>query len=72
MNVLQSFRQQVRKLTDENASLSEKLQKFGYLQSEGLELSAKVAQLQEALKKVSEERDELKFLLEATQAQVYT
>ena len=70
MKTLQSFKEQVKKLTDEKRSLSEKLQKLGSLQSEGRELSTKVAQLQEMLKKASQERDEANSLLEFTQAQV--
>ncbi|CAI8005754.1 hypothetical protein GBAR_LOCUS4384 [Geodia barretti] len=45
------------------------MRKFGGLQNESRELSTKAGKLQEELKKVSAERDELKFLLEATQAQ---
>ena len=46
------------------------MRKFGGLLNESRELSTKAGKLQEELKKVSAERDELKFLLEATQAQV--
>ena len=67
---LRSLGEQVKKLTTDNASLLERMRKFGGLQNEGRELSTKVRKLQDELKKVSAERDELKFLLEATQAQV--
>ena len=67
---LRSLGEQVKKLTTENASLLDRMRKFGGLQNESRELSHKVGKLQEELKKVSAERAELKFLLEATQAQV--
>ena len=57
------MKEQVKALTTENVSLSEKLRQF---QSK----SNKAAKQTEELKKVAAERDELKFLLEATQAQV--
>ena len=60
----------MKKLTTENASLLDGMRKFGGLQNESLELSTKAGKLHEELKKVSAERDEMKFLLEATQAQV--
>ena len=69
---LQSLKEQVKKLTIENATLQDRLRKFGGMQKESRELNTKLAKLQEQLKKVSKERDELKFLLEATQAQVYS
>ncbi|CAI8019378.1 hypothetical protein GBAR_LOCUS11652 [Geodia barretti] len=59
---LQLMKEQVKALTTENVSLSEKLRQF---QSK----SNKAAKQTEELKKVAAERDELKFLLEATQAQ---
>ena len=60
---LQLMKEQVKALTTENVSLSEKLRQFP-------SKSNKAAEQTEELKKVAAERDELQFLLEATQAQV--
>ena len=60
----------MKKLTTDNASLLDRMRNFGGLQNESRELSTKAGKLQEELKSVSAERDEMKFLLEATQAQV--
>ena len=67
---LRSLGEQVKKLTTDNVSLLDRMRKFGGLQNESRELSTKAGKLQEELKSVSAERDEMKFLLEATQAQV--
>ena len=69
---LTPLRDQVKKLTNENAALLDRLWKFGALEHESLQLGTQVAELQGQLKKVSAERDEMKGLLELAQAQVYT
>ena len=45
--------------------------KFGGLQSEGRELAMKVAELQEKLRVVTEEKQQLQSMLEIIQAQVW-
>ena len=67
---LESFRHQVRKLTVENSKLQERMVKFGALQTDSPELNTRVAQLEVALKKAVEEKQELESLLDLTQAQV--
>ena len=69
---LTSLRDRVKKLTNENAALLDRLRKFGALQLENHQLGTKVAELQGQLEKVSAEREEMKGLLELAQAQVYT
>ena len=67
---LKSFSHQVRKLTNENSKLQERMVKFGALQTDSRELNTRVAQLEFALKKAVEEKQELESLLDFTQAQV--
>ena len=71
-NTLTSLRDQVKKLTNENAALLGRLRKFGVLQQESHQLATKVAELQGQLEEVSAEREEMKGLLELAQAKVYT
>ena len=67
---LTSLRDQVKKLTNENAALLDRLWEFGELQQDSRQLGTKVAELQGQLEEVSAERDEMKNLLDVAQAQV--
>ena len=69
-NTVQSFSSQVKTLTAENESLRKQIVKLGQLQNEGRELSTKISELQEELRVVKEEKEQMKSTLEATQAQV--
>ena len=67
---LRSLRDQVRKLTNENASLLDRIKKFGALQTESQQLTIRAQRLESQLNRALQEKDELQSLLEFTQAQV--
>ena len=69
-NTIKSLSEHVKKLTVENTSLQDRIRKLGFLQNEGRQLSTKVAELQEKLKVVTQEKEEIQSTLEMTQAQV--
>ena len=64
---LQTFQDQCKSLKVENATLTAQLRKYGSLAGENSELHTT---LQEAVKKIERERDEVKSTLQATEAQV--
>ena len=67
---LQTSQDQCKSLKVENATLTAQIQKFGSLTGENSELHTQVSMLQEAIKKIERERDEVKSTLQATEAQV--
>ena len=68
---LQTSQDLSKSLKVENAALTGQLQTFGSLFNENNELhAAEVSTLQEAVKKIERERDEVKSTLQATEAQV--
>ena len=67
---LQISQDQCKSLKVENATLRAQMQKLGSLSYENSELHTEVSTLQEAVKKIERERDEVKSTLQAAEAQV--